>query len=332
MYTQDTCAGTPNGLFSMAPPNSQDRIFDQLLADSGECTYNHNWGWVVQAMWVTPDRTQVQSGNSGNLWKEMYRWTDGSNIDYKNWPVGQPNDGAEVQFTYKGLWESASGSKTKRLNIEHGKIQPADLSTKPGQPFVCEKIGPRYSLVDTPMTWSAARAYCKEYYSDLATITSEEDQQDAQNACKERSGGSPCVDGYTTYSQCQGSLGCWIGLRADPTNHKLGWSDGTNYTGKVNYTNWDKSTTPPQPTTASKSFATEALLRMSCDMGSCPHGEWVLHNGRTRTQRQSGQDPLMANESPFLCQGSSRGGGGPARAIESSCSSSSGGNDPNKGR
>ena len=45
---QLTCPGTPNGLLSMAHHPTD------LAGDYGECNYRPDWGWVIQALWVTP--------------------------------------------------------------------------------------------------------------------------------------------------------------------------------------------------------------------------------------------------------------------------------------
>jgi len=292
----------------MAPPNAQG-IFDQLMADSGECKYNQNWGWVINAMWITPDRT-ANIANSPT-WKEMYKWSDGSSIDYNNWGDAQPNLGSEVQYSPQGHWESADGAKTKQIRHpdKKGKLQ-FEKKDKPGQYFVCEVKGPRYSLVDQSMTWTAARAYCREFYTDLASIHNDQDQHDAHNACKMRSGGSPCYDNFKNKQQCAGTEGCWIGLTSGTETKSLNWTDGT----PLDYHKWY----PGQPKVNPNE--NEVLLRMACDPEYCPKGQWKLHNGRKRGV--FGTDPLIANEAPFLCEGPPRNSGGPSHAIESACVSS----------
>ena len=81
------------------------------------------------------------------------------------------------------------------------------------RPFLCETHGPKYTLVDQPMTYPAALRYCRDNFDDLASIHSERDHEEAVNACKARSGANPCVDRFADAETCAGSAGCWIGLR-----------------------------------------------------------------------------------------------------------------------
>ena len=86
--TQDSCPGTPVGLVSMAPPGDgrDGAPTGPLVADYGECNYRQDWGWVVQAMWVTPN-------NAVEGWVERFQWTDGSLVDYGDWFPNEPNSG-----------------------------------------------------------------------------------------------------------------------------------------------------------------------------------------------------------------------------------------------
>ena len=86
LVVADTCPGTPVGLISMAPPGDgrDGAPTGNLVADYGECNYRQDWGWVVNAMWVTPN-------TAADGWVERFHWTDGSLVDYGDWYTGEPN-------------------------------------------------------------------------------------------------------------------------------------------------------------------------------------------------------------------------------------------------
>ena len=55
----------------------------------------------------------------------------------------------------------------------HGKWNDVDGDTATGgftRPFLCETHGPKFTLIDQPMTWPAAQQYCRQYYDDLAAM------------------------------------------------------------------------------------------------------------------------------------------------------------------
>uniref|UniRef100_A0A3Q0RYI5 Zgc:194252 n=1 Tax=Amphilophus citrinellus TaxID=61819 RepID=A0A3Q0RYI5_AMPCI len=72
--------------------------------------------------------------------------------------------------------------------------------------------------VNIEMTWSEARNYCREHYTDLSSITN----QDEDNAMSELSSGSD-----------SGKEGIWIGLYED-ANDTWKWSGGEN----TSFFNW----------------------------------------------------------------------------------------------
>lgn len=149
----------------------------------------------------------------------------------------------------------------------HGRWNDVDGDTATGgfaRPFLCETHGPKYTMVDQPMTWPAAQAYCRANFDDLAAIHSDRDHEDALNTCEARSGANPvrtpaiyccccccccsdprvvsltdclrlqCVDRFEDADSCAGSQGCWIGLREPMGAGQYSWSDGTH----LDYSNW----------------------------------------------------------------------------------------------
>lgn len=90
----------------------------------------------------------------------------------------------------------------------------------------------RFVLVDKPMSWNNARAYCQSRYLELASVHSHAEQQLAIQKCAQRSKRNACTDRWVNTRTCcakagcqpannaqsDGSNGCWIGLH-QPFGH-----------------------------------------------------------------------------------------------------------------
>eukprot|EP01083_Nonionella_stella_P011038 31383_1 len=93
------------------------------------------------------------------------------------------------------------------------------------------KTNGRYYLIDEALTWHEGQARCEEFGTNLATISSELENNEAYNLCTSAS----------VYAQPEArKLGCFFGL------NDLEIQNTFVYPGSsiVNYTNWD---TPSQP-------------------------------------------------------------------------------------
>ncbi|XP_051800025.1 macrophage mannose receptor 1-like [Acanthochromis polyacanthus] len=105
-----------------------------------------------------------------------WKWSDGSEAEYRHWGSGQPN------------------SVLNDLCVTARANGWLDVSCLFKQPFVCykgTKLDPEFVVVNESMTWSDAQKYCRENYIDLATV-----RNDAEN-------------------QRLGSPSKWIGLSRD---------------------------------------------------------------------------------------------------------------------
>uniref|UniRef100_A0A3B3RJ13 C-type lectin domain-containing protein n=1 Tax=Paramormyrops kingsleyae TaxID=1676925 RepID=A0A3B3RJ13_9TELE len=83
----------------------------------------------------------------------------------------------------------------------------------------CSCLSHQYHFVNINLTWTDAQAYCRENYTDLATI----DNMEEMKRLTESVGSD-----YTGEA--------WIGLKKG-TSWRWQWSSGEGGTG---YTNWDK--------------------------------------------------------------------------------------------
>ncbi|MCI4386907.1 hypothetical protein PGIGA_G00068200 [Pangasianodon gigas] len=161
-------------------------------------------------------------GHFSNVWIGLYRtrsWSDKSNSYFSNWTPGQPDNYGQsayctAVFTEGGTWTDENCGKTL--------------------PFFCYRttslISHQYHFVNENKNWTEAQRYCRENYSDLASI----DNMQEMNALLNTVNGS--------YSGL-----AWIGLYSDSWRWSLdddafykegerefrGWyQEPNNYNGK----------------------------------------------------------------------------------------------------
>ncbi|XP_073704632.1 macrophage mannose receptor 1-like [Garra rufa] len=164
-----------------------------------DLAFIHNW----------QENVQVASLISGwSLWFGMFadswEWSDQWDLRYRHWAAGQPSMTAD---TCVGMSTTNSGKWSQ---------QSCDVL----QPFICyggTKTPQVTEYINTAMSWSEAQSYCRERFTDLATVDSTDDVNRLINK----------VDaGYS------GSV--WIGLKKGTLKHWI-WSNGDNTT---QYYNW----------------------------------------------------------------------------------------------
>ncbi|CAI5657149.1 unnamed protein product [Oreochromis niloticus] len=140
------------------------------------------------------------------LFRDSWRWSDGSNFSFRYWDMDSFNDGlnnrtcATTLSERSGRWSSAG--------CDHRK------------PFFC--YDDNMILIHEEKTWEEALYYCREKHHDLVSITNREEQAWLQEKAKNAS--TPFV---------------WLGLRYTCTLGFWFWvSDEV-----AEYSNWDSNST-----------------------------------------------------------------------------------------
>ncbi|XP_044198487.1 macrophage mannose receptor 1-like [Thunnus albacares] len=152
------------------------------------------------------NNTVSSAGYNSQVWIGLYRvidwkWSDGyrgSGDEYRNWASNQPDLGADE---------------------------------------LCVQLDPQFVFVNQPMNWSNAQRYCRENFTDLATVRNNTENQEVMNLVP-------------------GTYWAWIGLYRDPN---INWSDGSAYS----FTNWSGSVS-----------ASLKLMKMMC--GVQESNQWTF--------------------------------------------------------
>ena len=156
--------------------------------------HNHNGNWRGDACWI-------------GLTKPYQYWNDNRKVTFKYWIPGQPDDGGLVRHckrreSYRcGSWWS--GYRTCSRCKQHGWRRRGnehcvemknynsrwnDLPCNYRRSCLCEdprgQIGGKYIGVQAQKSYWGAHDYCKIHYgTELATITSDEENKEAAKLC-----------------------------------------------------------------------------------------------------------------------------------------------------
>ncbi|KAF3697765.1 Macrophage mannose receptor 1 [Channa argus] len=152
-------------------------------------------------------KSQLNVGNQLwiGLFRDTWRWSDGSSSSFRYWDNVSPNDLVKKQSDKK--------CATTVLN-KAGKWSFDDCNNK--KPFIC--YSGKVILIKQDKTWNEALNYCRKKYHDLVSITSPNIQAEVQEEAKKAK---------TTH--------VWIGLRYTCTLDLWFWVSDE----PVCYDNWD---------------------------------------------------------------------------------------------
>ncbi|XP_065132847.1 macrophage mannose receptor 1-like [Paramisgurnus dabryanus] len=142
----------------------------------------------------------VNDGYSGSVWIGLQKgtqsnwvWSNGEdNISYIPWYTGEPNGGEDCVYSSNYAW--------------------SDYSCGIVLWFMCYNERTGYVRIQSPKNWTDAQSYCRQYYTDLATIHNFDEQNQLYGAV---------LDSWESV---------WIGLYKESWQ----WSDQWNFTFK----NW----------------------------------------------------------------------------------------------
>ncbi|XP_035770690.1 putative C-type lectin domain family 20 member A, partial [Neolamprologus brichardi] len=138
---------------------------------------------------------QNSTGSKVKLWiglfRDSWRWSDGSNFSFRYWDMDSFNDGlnnrtcATTLLERSGRWRSAGCDQRK--------------------PFFC--YDDKLILIKKNKTWEEALNYCRQKHHDLVSISNPEEQRWVQERAKTAS--TPFVWLGLQYG-CAARLWLWV--------------------------------------------------------------------------------------------------------------------------
>uniref|UniRef100_A0A8C1AEM0 C-type lectin domain-containing protein n=1 Tax=Cyprinus carpio carpio TaxID=630221 RepID=A0A8C1AEM0_CYPCA len=132
------------------------------------------------------------------VWIGLYRtrsWSDQSNSSFSNWRTGQPDNAGNSEYC-TAVSFSDSGNWT-------------DENCNTALPFVCYSAlasSRQYHFVNESKTWTEAQRYCRQNYTDLATIDNMEEMSRLINTVNGSYNGSAWIGLYDDVNSWRWSL------------------------------------------------------------------------------------------------------------------------------
>ncbi|KAK7131340.1 hypothetical protein R3I94_016469 [Phoxinus phoxinus] len=137
-------------------------------------------------------------GYYSEIWIGLYRtrsWSDQSNSSFSNWKTGQPDNAGNrenctaVSFRDSGNWTD------ENCNIALAFICYSALASSR-----------EYHFVNESKTWTEAQRYCRQNYTDLATIDNMEEMNSLINTVNGSYNGSAWIGQYDDVNSWRWSL------------------------------------------------------------------------------------------------------------------------------
>ncbi|XP_043077471.1 C-type mannose receptor 2-like isoform X2 [Puntigrus tetrazona] len=132
-------------------------------------------------------------------WIGLYRtrsWSDQSNSSFSNWKTGQPDNAGNSQYCTAVSFSDSGNWTDEDCNI--------------ALPFICysaESASPhQYHFVNESKSWTEAQTYCRQNYTDLATIDNMDEMNRLINTVNGRYNGSAWIGLYDDINSWRWSL------------------------------------------------------------------------------------------------------------------------------
>ncbi|KAK0138493.1 C-type mannose receptor 2 [Merluccius polli] len=240
------------GCFGVRPRNYHYIDEQMTWQDAQEyCRKNNSDLATISNM---TDNTRALNSTKNNVWiglnytQGAWRWSEDSrNASFNNWNKGEPN---------------GDGNKPKDYCVvmrRDGRWN--DMKCKHKRHFICNGEEHR-DYHKEKMSWQDAQSYCRNNYSDLATISNMTDNN------------------RTLTSQTNSAKKpVWIGLNYNNTQGAWRWSDSSN----ASFYNWKDG----QPNGDGKSFNNFCV-------------EMRKEDGRWNDAQCTGELPFICNDFPMI--------------------------------
>ncbi|XP_058626580.1 macrophage mannose receptor 1-like isoform X2 [Onychostoma macrolepis] len=141
-------------------------------------------------------RVQLLLSYYSAAWTGLYRtrsWSDQSNSSFSNWRTGQPDNAGNSEYCTAASF-SDSGNWT-------------DENCNTALPFICYSASSRqYHFVNESKSWTEAQRYCRQNYTDLATIDNMEEMNRLINTVNGSYNGSAWIGLYDDVNSWRWSL------------------------------------------------------------------------------------------------------------------------------
>uniref|UniRef100_A0A667WM85 C-type lectin domain-containing protein n=1 Tax=Myripristis murdjan TaxID=586833 RepID=A0A667WM85_9TELE len=153
-------------------------------------------GLISEASWI-------------GLFRDAWKWSDGSTMSFSKWDNSQPSGGDDYH-SWIGLfrdgwkWSDGSTMSFSKWDDNHPSGGYARCRST-----ICSS---RWVFVHERKTWSEAQSYCRQSYTDLASIRNLTENEEIRGLISDTS---------------------WIGLFRDAWK----WSDGST----MSFSKWDNS-------------------------------------------------------------------------------------------
>ncbi|KAA0719905.1 C-type lectin domain family 10 member A MMGL [Triplophysa tibetana] len=134
------------------------------------------------------------------VWIGLYRtrsWSDQSNSTFSNWKTGEPNNAGGSEHCTAVSVGDADNWTDENCNYQ--------------LPFICHSVSSlassrQYHFISVNKSWSEAQTYCRQNYTDLATIDNMTEMNSVMNTVNGSYNGSAWIGQYDDVNSWRWSL------------------------------------------------------------------------------------------------------------------------------